>query len=79
MTLTVDTSQVKAQLSEFIGRVDLRPRATCWCCAAASRWRPWSASKTCGAWKSPTRAAGEPRECLLMHPIMRVYGRWAES
>ena len=40
MTLTVDTSQMKAQLSEFIGRVTFG-RDACWCCAAASRWRHW--------------------------------------
>jgi prevent-host-death family protein len=75
MTLTVDTSQMKAQLSEFIGRVTFgRERVL-----VLRRGKPVAALVSVEDLRrlegtDQTQATAEkPAE----HPIMRVYGRWA--
>ena len=75
MTLTVDTSQMKAQLSEFIGRVAFgRERVL-----VLRRGKPVAALVSVEDLRrlevtDQTQAAVEkPAE----HPIMKVYGRWA--
>jgi prevent-host-death family protein len=75
MTLTVDTSQVKAQFSEFIGRVTFgRERVL-----VLRRGKPVAALVSVEDLRrlevtDQTQATAEkPAE----HPIMKVYGRWA--
>ena len=75
MTLTVDTSQMKAQLSEFIGRVTYgRERLL-----VLRRGKPVAALVSVEDLRrlevtDHTQAVAEkPTE----HPVMRVYGRWA--
>lgn len=75
MTLTVDTSQMKAQFSEFIGRVTFgRERVL-----VLRRGKPVAALVSVEDLRrlevtDQTQATAEkPAE----HPIMKVYGRWA--
>ena len=78
MTLTVDTSQVKAQFSEFIGRVTFgRERVL-----VLRRGKPVAALVTVEDLRrleSTDAAARKSQEAPPMHPIMRAYGGWAES
>jgi prevent-host-death family protein len=76
MTLSVDTSQVKAQLSEFIGRVAFgRERLL-----VLRRGKPVAALVTVE--NLPRLEALDqvqtPTEKPAQHPIMQVFGRWAE-
>jgi prevent-host-death family protein len=75
MTLTADTSQVKAQFSEFIGRVTFgRERVL-----VLRRGKPVAALVTVEDLRRLEAAdqtqvtAEKPAE----HPIMKVYGRWS--
>ena len=78
MTLTVDTSQVKAQLSEFIGRVAYgRERVL-----VLRRRKPVAALVSVEDLRRLEVAdatSDETRDSAAMHPIMRAYGGWAES
>jgi prevent-host-death family protein len=75
MTLTVDTSQVKAQFSEFIGRVTFgRERVL-----VLRRGKPVAALVSV---EDLRRLEVSDRihvttEKPVEHPIMKVYGRWA--
>jgi len=78
MTLTVDTSQVKAQFSEFIGRVTFgRERVL-----VLRRGKPVAALVTVEDLRRLEVTDAADRESLdasSLHPIMRAYGGWAES
>ena len=78
MTLTVDTSQMKAQLSEFIGRVAFGHERL----LVLRRGKPVAALVTVEDLRRlevADAAARESQTTSLMHPIMRAYGGWAES
>jgi len=75
MTLTVDTSQMKAQLSEFIGRVTFgRERVL-----VLRRGKPVAALVSVEDLRrlEVTDQAQATDEKPAEHPIMKVYGRWA--
>ena len=78
MTLTVDTSQMKAQFSEFIGRVAFgRERLL-----VLRRGKPVAALVSVEDLRRleiTDAAAGASQDAPPMHPIMRAYGGWAES
>ena len=78
MTLSADTSQVKAQLSEFIGRVAYgRERVL-----VLRRGKPVAALVSVEDLRRLEVAdatSGETSETPMMHPIMRAYGGWAKS
>ena len=78
MTLSVDTSQMKAQLSEFIGRVAFgRERLL-----VLRRGKPVAALVSVEDLRRleiTDAAAGASQDAPPMHPIMRAYGGWAES
>ena len=78
MTLSVDTSQVKAQLSEFIGRVAFGHERV----LVLRRGKPVAALVSIEDLRRLEVAdvtADETRDVPTMHPIMRGYGGWAES
>ena len=78
MTLTVDTSQVKAQLSEFIGRVAFGHERV----LVLRRGKPVAALVSIEDLRRLEVAdatTDETRDVPTMHPIMRAYGGWAES
>jgi prevent-host-death family protein len=78
MTLSVDTSQVKAQLSEFIGRVAFGHERV----LVLRRGKPVAALVSVEDLRRLEVAdatADETRESPMMHPIMRAFGGWAES
>jgi prevent-host-death family protein len=75
MTLTVDTSQMKAQLSEFIGRVTFgRERVL-----VLRRGKPVAALVSVEDLRrlEVTDQIPATAEKPAEHPIMKVYGRWA--
>ncbi len=75
MTLTVDTSQVKAQFSEFIGRVTFgRERVL-----VLRRGKPVAALVSVEDLRRLEVAdrTHVTTEKPVEHPIMKVYGRWA--
>ena len=78
MTLTVDTSQIKAQLSEFIGRVAYgRERVL-----VLRRGKPVAALVSVEDLRQLELAdatSAERKGTSEMHPIMRAYGGWSES
>ena len=78
MTLTVDTSQIKAQLSEFIGRVAFgRERVL-----VLRRGKPVAALVSVEDLRQlelSDATSAERKGTSEMHPIMRAYGGWAES
>ena len=74
MTLTVDTSQVKAQFSEFIGRVTFgRERVL-----VLRRGKPVAALVSVEDLRRLEVAdrTHVTTEKPVEHPIMKVYGRW---
>jgi prevent-host-death family protein len=78
MTLTVDTSQVKAQLSEFIGRVAFGHERV----LVLRRGKPVAALVSVEDLRQleiSDADAAERKGTSEMHPIMRAYGGWAES
>ena len=78
MTLSVDTSQVKAQLSEFIGRVAFGHERV----LVLRRGKPVAALVSVEDLRRLEVAdatADETRESPMMHPIMRAFGGWADS
>ena len=78
MTFSVDTSIMKAQLSEYIGRVVYRKERL----LVLRRGKPVAALVSVEDLRRlevTDAAAGEPRVERAMHPIMRAYGGWAES
>ena len=78
MTQSVDTSVVKAQLSEFIGRVAYRKERL----LVLRRGKPVAALvsvEDLRRLETADAAAGESTDKPAMHPIMRAYGGWAES
>ena len=75
MTLTVDTSQMKAQLSEFIGRVTFgRERVL-----VLRRGKPVAALVSVEELRrlEVTDQTQVTTDKPAEHPIMKVYGRWA--
>lgn len=78
MTLTADTSQIKAQLSEFIGRVAYgRERVL-----VLRHGKPVAAMVSVEDLRRLEiidATSGETRNASAMHPIMRAFGGWAES
>ena len=73
MTLTVDTSQMKAQLSEFIGRVAFGHERL----LVLRRGKPVAALvpvEDLRQLEVADAAARESQTTSLMHPIMRAYG-----
>jgi prevent-host-death family protein len=75
MTLTVDTSQLKAQLSEFIGRVTFgRERIL-----VLRRGKPVAALVSVEdlARLEVADRTQVTTEKPVEHPILKVYGRWA--
>ena len=78
MTVSVDTSVVKAQLSEFIGRVAYRKERL----LVLRRGKPMAALVSVEDLRRleiEDATAGEPKDMPAMHPVMRAYGGWAES
>lgn len=78
MTLSVDTSVIKAQLSEFIGRVAYRKERL----LVLRRGKPVAALvsvEDLHRLETADMVAGEFTDRPAMHPIMRAYGGWAES
>ena len=78
MTVSVDTSAVKAQLSEFIGRVAYRKERL----LVLRRGKPMAALVSVEDLRRLETAdaiADESTVKPVMHPIMRAYGGWAES
>jgi prevent-host-death family protein len=75
MTLSVDTSQVKAQLSEFIGRVAFGHERV----LVLRRGKPVAALVTVEDLRrlEALDQAQTADERPAQHPIMKVYGRWA--
>ncbi len=75
MTLSVDTSVMKAQLSEFIGRVAYRKERL----LVLRRGKPVAALVSVEDLRRLEAAdkAQETAEKPAEHPIMKVYGRWA--
>ena len=75
MTLSVDTSRVKAQLSEFIGRVAFGHERV----LVLRRGKPVAALVSVEDLRR-LEIADQSRantETTAEHPIMKVYGRWA--
>jgi prevent-host-death family protein len=75
MTLTVDTSQMKAQLSEFIGRVAFGHERL----LVLRRGKPVAALVSVEDLRQ-LEVADQTQvtaEKPIEHPIMKVYGRWA--
>ena len=78
MTLSVDTSVMKAQLSEFIGRVAYRQERL----LVLRRGKPVAALVSVEDLRRleiADAAAGESQGENTLHPIMRAYGGWADS
>jgi len=78
MTLTVDTSQVKAQLSEFIGRVAFGHERV----LVLRRGKPVAALVSVEDLRRlevTDAISAETGDTPTMHPIMRAFGGWAES
>jgi prevent-host-death family protein len=78
MTLSVDTSQVKAQLSEFIGRVAFGHERV----LVLRRGKPVAALVSVEDLRRlevADMAPDETGDMPAMHPIMRAFGGWAES
>ena len=78
MTLSVDTSVMKAQLSEFIGRVAYRKERL----LVLRRGKPVAALVSVEDLRRleiADAASGETRDTPMVHPIMRAYGGWADS
>jgi prevent-host-death family protein len=77
MTLTVGTSQMKTQLSRFIGQVNSGRE----CVLVLRRGKPVAALvsvedlRRLEATDQPQTTADESAE----HPVMKAYGRWAGS
>ena len=77
MTQSVDTSVVKAQLSEFIGHVAYRKERL----LVLRRGKPVAALvsvEDLRRLETADAAAGESTDKPTMHPVMRARG-WAES